>query len=893
MKRCPTCARTCPDDLTFCVDDGATLEATSVRTLADLAAARPLLPLARALRLARSLCDAYGPERTRGRVPPPLLPLDVEVTDDDRALVTFGHDAKPAASGERDLDPTAPFAAPETFPGGDAVSDATSVYHVAALLYLLLTGTPPFDGSTNAAVAVRKLLEDAPSARSLRPELPASLDAALARALDRDPTRRFASPAAFAEALAAVVVEPVAPLPTAAPPPAAFGAMAPGAMPAAAAPLPAAARATQVATAPPALPPTSSSRGLFVFGGGLALVGVIAALSLTLARPRRDAAPSMPVRHASEGAPVREAPSAPAPTTATTPVAGPVPTTTDPPAPPVVSRATHRSHGERTRTTGAPRLATRGARLGGSPSAPGAIGRSNDAELGLGEGDVPMGAPSPATAPDGQHPIRRPHRRPHPRDAAPALVAPPPAAPAEPIQGAPATHVTAPPVAPPPTVDLAPPPERAPSPVVAPPPSEATPLLPIALALGAGLFGLALVAVGLLLRRRAAPPPYTPPAYQPPASPPPVFSAPAPPGRPAHIPATVVVPADAPATVPDTPVWQGTSPDALAKTLAAAPLHSAVWCLRCGTPSPAEARFCPNDGVDLRTHGSTVDPHAARPAQATQPDMKPFAVGQYRCESRLGEGGMGVVYRARHADTGVECAVKVLLVRGRTEGQLAERFRKEARLAASVRHPNCVAIYDYGEVAGQLFYLAMELIDGSSLDEALGGRAMPAPRVAAIVEQVCAALDAAHAAGVVHRDLKPQNVMVRPDPQGEVVKLVDFGIARDLHASGSTLAGVVVGTPAYMAPEQARAEPGVDARADVFSVGVMTWELLTGRLPYELMGTAIQQVVARAMLRESVPPTGVSSAVDVALARATDPDVSRRTPDVRTFAAELKHALAA
>jgi len=435
-------------------------------------------------------------------------------------------------------------------------------------------------------------------------------------------------------------------------------------------------------------------------------------------------------------------------------------------------------------------------------------------------------------------------------------------------------------------VEVAPVPTPAPAPVVAPPEDESLPLLPIALALGAGLVGLALVGVGLLLRRRAAlPPPYTPPAYTPPAY------TPAPQARSAHIPATLVVPVDAPATLPDAPVWQGTSPDALAPTLVAVPMQSAVWCLRCGTPSPAEARFCPNDGVDLRAHGSTVDPHAARAAQTTQPDMKPFAVGQYRCESRLGEGGMGVVYRARHADTGAECAVKVLLVRGRAEGQLAERFRKEARLAASVRHPNCVAIYDYGKVAGQLFYLAMELVDGLSLDEALGGRAMPAARVEAIVLQVCAALDAAHAAGVVHRDLKPQNVMVRAEAEGEVVKLVDFGIARDLNAGGTTLAGVVVGTPAYMAPEQARAEAGVDGRADVFSVGVMTWELLTGRLPYELAGTAIQQVVARAMLRESVPPTGVSRAVDEALARATEPDATRRTPDVRTFAAELERAL--
>jgi serine/threonine-protein kinase len=184
----------------------------------------------------------------------------------------------------------------------------------------------------------------------------------------------------------------------------------------------------------------------------------------------------------------------------------------------------------------------------------------------------------------------------------------------------------------------------------------------------------------------------------------------------------------------------------------------------------------------------------------------------------------------------------------------------------------------------------MELVEGRSLDAALDGRPMPPPRVAAIVGQVCAAVHAAHAAGIIHRDLKPQNVMVR---EGDVVKLVDFGIARDLNAAKTTLAGVVVGTPAYMAPEQARAEPDVDGRADVFSIGVMTWELLTGRLPFEPAGTLIQQVVARATLRTGGPPTGLSRAVDTALACATDPDTTRWMSDLRQFARELDAALTA
>ncbi len=325
---------------------------------------------------------------------------------------------------------------------------------------------------------------------------------------------------------------------------------------------------------------------------------------------------------------------------------------------------------------------------------------------------------------------------------------------------------------------------------------------------------------------------------------------------------------------------------------------SSVWCTRCGQPSPSEARFCPNDGADLSRDGTTVDPRGSHaPAQHAAPEMKPFTVGEYRCEARLGEGGMGVVYKARHVREGHAVAVKVLLLGGRAEGSLVERFRREARLAASIRHPNSVAIYDYGEIDGRLFYLAMEFIDGRSLDAVMSDRPLALARATSIVRQVCAGLAEAHAAGIVHRDLKPANVMVCERPDGtDVVKLVDFGIARDLRSTGErTMAGIVVGTPAYMAPEQARGEPGVDERADVFAVGVMTFEMLSGRHPYEARGNAIQQIVARAMLKSEAPAVsaaapGVPSVFDGVLARAAAHSVEARTPSVTRFAEELHEA---
>jgi len=281
-------------------------------------------------------------------------------------------------------------------------------------------------------------------------------------------------------------------------------------------------------------------------------------------------------------------------------------------------------------------------------------------------------------------------------------------------------------------------------------------------------------------------------------------------------------------------------------------------------------------------------------------------IGQYRCFARLGEGGMGVVYKAHHVHLERLSAVKVLLPQTAILPDAVKMFRREARLASSINHPNSVIIYDYGEVSAQLFYLAMEFIQGRTLAEIIQpqGRPpcpLPLPRALQIIRQVCDALDTAHQAGIIHRDLKPQNVMVCEKPnRPDLVKVVDFGLARSLviQSEYQTQQGTVMGTPAYMSPEQADGSPEIDASSDLFSLGVMTYQMLSGILPFPAAGlTPRQQVNQRALLAAPPPPLSrsrpdlkIPAAVDLALGHALEPDRRRRTPSAAQFFDELEQA---
>ncbi len=206
-------------------------------------------------------------------------------------------------------------------------------------------------------------------------------------------------------------------------------------------------------------------------------------------------------------------------------------------------------------------------------------------------------------------------------------------------------------------------------------------------------------------------------------------------------------------------------------------------------------------------------------------------LGRYRLEAHLGRGSMAEVFRAYDPDLDRAVAIKtVRLDTGQFAGntdELIARFQQEARSAGSLSHPNIVTVYDYGQERG-LYYLVMEYVEGDTLARRLAGGALPAGEAAVIVQQACEALGAAHEAGIVHRDIKPGNLMV--DRSTGLVKVMDFGIAK-LGVGDLTRDGGLVGTPRYMSPEQVRGEP-VDGRSDLFSLGTVYCEILTGELAF-------------------------------------------------------------
>ncbi|HEY0250817.1 MAG TPA: serine/threonine-protein kinase, partial [Kofleriaceae bacterium] len=214
-------------------------------------------------------------------------------------------------------------------------------------------------------------------------------------------------------------------------------------------------------------------------------------------------------------------------------------------------------------------------------------------------------------------------------------------------------------------------------------------------------------------------------------------------------------------------------------------------------------------------------------------------VGKYRLLDQIGEGGMGIVYRAEHTVLGSPAAVKVLLPQWTTDATIVNRFFYEAKAASAINHVGIVDVFDFGRLENEQAWIAMEYLPGESLTQFVmrsGGRLDPSI-AQIIVQQILAALDAAHVSGVIHRDLKPDNVVLVRDPSapGAIrVKLLDFGIAKLARAGDKieTKGGTILGTPTYMAPEQCRSLRDVDARCDLYAVGVILFEMLAGRPPF-------------------------------------------------------------
>jgi serine/threonine-protein kinase len=259
-------------------------------------------------------------------------------------------------------------------------------------------------------------------------------------------------------------------------------------------------------------------------------------------------------------------------------------------------------------------------------------------------------------------------------------------------------------------------------------------------------------------------------------------------------------------------------------------------------------------------------------------------LGSYRLTAQIGSGGMGVVYAAENAALGRRAAIKILRSEISADAEMVKRFFNEARAATLIKHPGMVQIYDFGTYPNGSAYLVMEYLEGESLWAVLRReRRLPVERIVAIGQQIASTLAAAHATGIVHRDLKPANLFLVDDPGmplGKRVKVLDFGIAKlsgDAASiqslSGVTGSGRILGTPTYMAPEQCRGAGGVDARADVYALGCILFQMAAGRPPFEGSGAGdmitahlIQPPPRTAESRRDLP-TALTKLIDRCMAK--------------------------
>jgi len=277
---------------------------------------------------------------------------------------------------------------------------------------------------------------------------------------------------------------------------------------------------------------------------------------------------------------------------------------------------------------------------------------------------------------------------------------------------------------------------------------------------------------------------------------------------------------------------------------------------------------------------------------------------RYAIIRRIGEGGMGAVYEARHAIIGKRVAVKVLLEKFVESQELVARLLQEARLASSIGHENIVDVTDYGTTHDGRAFVVMEFLDGESLAQlVIRDAPLPVERSLGILRQVASALSAAHAKGIVHRDVKPENIYLVRRGDLDFVKVVDFGVSKAVHVHEEgpdwqrlTRTGTVLGTPLYMSPEQARGGEDVDHRADIWSAGLLLYECLTGEVPFR--ANNYLGVISQVLTQETVPPSqlrpelGIPAAVDRVVMRALDKDRDKRYQQMAEFEHDLERLLA-
>ncbi|HET6439024.1 MAG TPA: protein kinase [Anaeromyxobacter sp.] len=296
-------------------------------------------------------------------------------------------------------------------------------------------------------------------------------------------------------------------------------------------------------------------------------------------------------------------------------------------------------------------------------------------------------------------------------------------------------------------------------------------------------------------------------------------------------------------------------------------------CPECRKPVEEGSRFCPYCGA------------AAAPAAPADPLVGSVVNGKFRIEALIGQGGMGRVYRARHLTLDRPVVLKMLHRAYSSDPQIVQRFQREARAASRLNHQNSIAVLDFGAAEDGTLFMAMEYLAGRDLGRVVAEDfPLPEARIVRIGVQVLSALAEAHAQGIIHRDLKPENVMVEPRRDNpDFVKVLDFGIAKIVNAGEDepklTQAGLVCGTPEYMSPEQARGAD-LDARSDLYAMGVLLYQLCTGDLPFEsdtpvgFLTAHLSQIPVPP--RQRRPDLAISKAMDVLVTRALEKDPAKR-----------------
>ena len=291
-------------------------------------------------------------------------------------------------------------------------------------------------------------------------------------------------------------------------------------------------------------------------------------------------------------------------------------------------------------------------------------------------------------------------------------------------------------------------------------------------------------------------------------------------------------------------------------------------CPKCGVEYSDQTTLCPSDGVVLEKEGDSL--------------LGATLAGKYRIDERLNEGGMGTVYRGTHVLMDKTVAIKVLRPSLAADEKIVARFSREARAASRISHPHALSVTDFGEDESGHVFIVMEFLSGRTLKQLIRDEGpLPLPRVVDITRQIGDALNAAHQQGVVHRDLKSDNIMLVDTMAGDHAKVLDFGIAKINEPDGAvdtnlTAPNLVIGTPQYMSPEQCSQDSEIDARSDIYSLGVILYEMLVGHVPFSgdsptmVMMKHLQDPVPSVLEERSDLPALVPRVVARAMAKVPD-----------------------